>query len=269
MSTPTLCHTLRLELPVVTEWLGRKISALLQREIHCEATVDDYDYWALKCTNDRFSLADLSLLLAHVKASREVAIQAIPSDADSTCGIDLLLSNELLKEVLNTGWEQQLVYDTTLYLIGVSREALTFPYSSPDIFQIGSLTVQRNLLFSKDEFLHKLHEGGDCYSTLASLSARYVDLFKNELHWHYPISDDRHTGLYFILVQEGVLCLPYDYVTQDDFELFEPDAAHLCTAEEMQVYLDDWERQASYLTETMRSLQANLIFREVIHGKKD
>jgi hypothetical protein len=34
----------------------------------------------------------------------------------------------------------------------------------------------------------------------------------------------------------------------------------------MQVYLDEWERQASYLTETMRSLQANLIFREVIHG---
>ena len=30
-----------------------------------------------------------------------------PSDADSTCGIDLLLSNELLKEVLSTGWEQQ------------------------------------------------------------------------------------------------------------------------------------------------------------------
>ena len=51
MSTPTLCHTLRLELPVVAEWLSRKISALLQREIHCEATVDDYDYWALKCTN--------------------------------------------------------------------------------------------------------------------------------------------------------------------------------------------------------------------------
>ena len=201
-----------------------------------------------------------------MKASREVAIQAIPSDADSTCGIDLLLSNELLKEVLNTGWEQQLVCGTTLYLIGVSREALTFPYSSPDIFQIGSLTVQRDLLYSKDELLHKLHEGGDCYSTLASLSARYVDLFQNELHWHYPISDDRHTGLYFILVQEGVLCLPYDYVTQDDFELFEPEAAHLCTAEEMQVYLDEWERQASYLTETMRSLQANLIFREVIHG---
>ena len=29
MSTPTLCHTLRLELPVVAEWLSRKISALL------------------------------------------------------------------------------------------------------------------------------------------------------------------------------------------------------------------------------------------------
>ena len=167
MSTPTLCHTLRLELPVVAEWLSRKISALLQREIHCEATVDDYDYWALKCTNDRFSLADLSLLLAHVKASREVAIQAIPSDADSTCGIDLLLSNELLKEVLNTGWEQQLVCYTTLYLIGVTREALTFPYSAPDIFQIGSLTVQWELLYSKNELLLKLHEGGDCYQSIA------------------------------------------------------------------------------------------------------
>ena len=119
---------------------------------------------------------------------------------------------ELLKEVLNTGWEQQLVCDTTLYLIGVSREALIFPYSSPDVFQIGSLTVQRNLLYSKDELLHELHEDGDCYSTLASLSARYVDLFKNELHWHYP-SRTTGTPVCTSFWYRRVLCLPYDYVT--------------------------------------------------------
>lgn len=52
MNNPTLLHTLRLELRDAALWLSRKLSILLEREIICEATVDDYDYWALKCTKD-------------------------------------------------------------------------------------------------------------------------------------------------------------------------------------------------------------------------
>ena len=263
MNNPTLLHTLRVELRDAAVWLGRKLSALLEREIICEATADDYDYWALKCTNDRLSLADLCKLLSHVGASKEMVEGTIPSDADSTCGIDVMLCNALLSEILHTRWEQQLVQGDAVYLIGVSRDTLSFPPSFPGIIQIGSLRIRTDLLLGKDALLDALSRDGNNYSALAGISERNLDLFGNELYWHYPISDDLHTGLYFVLVREGVLCLPYLAVDYDVNEQFEVNAAHLCSADEMQVYLDNWSEQTSYLSATMQSLRENIILREI------
>ena len=267
MSNPTLLHTLRIELSDAAVWLSRKLSILLEREIICEATADDYDYWALKCTNDRFSLADLCKLLSYVNASKEMFEWTIPSDADSTCGIDVKLCNELLKDILHTGWAYQLVQDNAVYLIGVSQETLSFPPSLPGIFQIGSLRIRAELLWGKGELLEALSKGGNNYSALANLSERNLDLFGNELYWHYPISDDLHTGLYFVLVREGVLCLPYLAVDCDVNEQFEMDAAHLCTAEEIHRYLDDWSEYSSYLSTTMQSLRENILLKELDYEK--
>lgn len=267
MNNPTLLHTLRLELRDAALWLSRKLSILLEREIICEATVDDYDYWALKCTNDRFSLADLCKLLSHVNASKEIAECTIPSDAKSTCGIDISLCNALLQELLNTGWEKQLVQEDAVYLIGVSQETLSFPPSFPGILQIGSLRIREDFLFGKDELLEALAKDGNNYSALADLAGRNLDLFGNELYWHYPISDDLHTGLYFVLVREGVLCLPYLAVDYDVNEQFEMDAAHLCSAEEIQGYLNNWAEQSNYLVSTMQSLRENIILKELENEK--
>ena len=156
MSNPTLLHTLRIELSDAAVWLSRKLSILLEREIICEATADDYDYWALKCTNDRFSLTDLCKLLSYVNASKEMVEWAIPSDSDSTRGIDVKLCNALLKDILHTGWAQQLVQDNAVYLIGVSQETLSFPPSFPGILQIGTLRIRAELLLGKNELLEAL-----------------------------------------------------------------------------------------------------------------
>ena len=127
MNKPVLLQTLKLEWPQVASWLGEHISALLDRQITLQAAVDDYDYWAVNCTNDRFSLADLCLLLAHVDASREVVTAAIPSDAHSTVGIDMDLANLLLAEFLHTNWESQLIQPEALYLIGIDTDTLHYP----------------------------------------------------------------------------------------------------------------------------------------------
>ena len=267
MRNPTLLHTLRIELRDAAVWLSRKLSILLEREIICEATADDYDYWTLRCTNDRFSLADLCKLLSYVNASKEMVEWTIPSDSDSTRGIDVKLCNALLQDILHTGWEEQLVQDDAVYLIGVSQETLSFPPSFPGILQIGTLRIRAELLLGKNELLEALGKDGNNYSALANLSGRNLDLFGNELYWHYPISDDLHTGVYFVLVREGVLCLPYLAVDCDVNEQFEINAAHLCTAEEMQNYLDDWSGYSNYLSSTMQSLRENIILKELENEK--
>ena len=66
-----------------------------------------------------------------------------------------------------------------------------------------------------------------------------------------------------MLVREGVLCLPYLAVDYDVNEQFEVNAAHLCSADEMQVYLGNWSEQTSYLSATMQSLRENIILREI------
>lgn len=127
MNKPVLLQTLKLEWPQVADWLGDHISALLDRQISLQANVDDYDYWAVNCTNGRFSLSDLCLLLAHVNAPKEVFTSAIPSDAHSTVGVDMDLANLLLAEILHTSWEGQLIRPETLYLIGIDTCTLHYP----------------------------------------------------------------------------------------------------------------------------------------------
>lgn len=44
MNNPMILQTLRIELRDAAVWLSRKLSILLEREIICEASADDYDY---------------------------------------------------------------------------------------------------------------------------------------------------------------------------------------------------------------------------------
>ena len=109
MNRPPLLPTLKLDWQPVADWLSTLVSSLLERKIVFQATVDDYDYWSVRCLNDRFTLADLCLLLAHAKASKEVCVSTIPSEDLSTVCIDMGLANLLLSEILRTNWEAQLI----------------------------------------------------------------------------------------------------------------------------------------------------------------
>ena len=127
MNRPPLLPTLKLDWQPVADWLSTLVSSLLERQIVFQATVDDYDYWSVRCLNDRFSLADLCLLLAHAKASKEVCVSTIPSEDLSTVCIDMGLANLLLSEILRTNWEAQLIQPEALYLIGVNPNKLIYP----------------------------------------------------------------------------------------------------------------------------------------------
>ena len=269
MNDPMILQTLRIELRDAAVWLSRKLSVLLEREIICEASADDYDYWALKCLNDRFSLADLCRLLSHVNVSKEMIEVTIPADADSCSGIDVSLCNALLQEILHTGWDHQLVQGDAVYLIGINQDTLTYPPFVPNVPRIGSLRICSELLMGKEELLDALSEDKDknnC-SSLAAVSERNIEFFGNELYWQYPLSDDMHNGMYFVLVREGVLCIPYDRVEEDVYEILLTHEAHLCNSEEMQNYMDDWSEYSSRLSSTMRSLQENIILKELENDK--
>jgi hypothetical protein len=127
MNSPPLLPTLKLDWQPVADWLSTLVSSLLERKIVFQATVDDYDYWSVRCLNDRFSLADLCLLLAHAKASKEVCVSTIPSEDLSTVCIDMGLANLLLSEILRTNWEAQLIQPEALYLIGIDPSKLIYP----------------------------------------------------------------------------------------------------------------------------------------------
>ena len=253
-----ILQTLKLSWEEVGTLIGSVISVVLKREVACRAALDDYNYWTVSDTAGRFSHDDLDILLNYVEASREIREITFHGDSDTTVALDMGLAQALLKKKLNTSWEQELITEDGLWLVGSDPEHLNYA---------GTITIEGKLismdaLLPMDELVEQLFDAGGSEADLSDVCDRYVKQYGNQLYWSYPISNGEYNGVYFVLVQEGVLCLPYDVINRYEYEVFERDGVRLLSAEEMGYFISDWKQASQELEEVMDSFMNYLKARE-------
>lgn len=251
-------QTLKLSWEEVGMLLGQVISAALEREVICRGGSDDYDYWSVSAEAGRFSHDDLDRLLDFVDADSAIRKIAFGFDSDTTEALDMELSQALLKKKLNASWERELVTEDGLWLVGIDAGCLSYAGT----ITINGRIISMDTLWPKDKFVELLFEAGGSEADLSDLCDRYVKLHGNQLYWPYPISDGEYNGVYFVLVQEGILCLPYDEINRYEYEIFERDGVRLLTAEEMGYFISDWKRESSELEKVMNIFKNYLKARE-------
>ena len=251
-------QTLKLSWEEVGTLAGQEISAVLDREVVCRGGFDDYDYWTVSAADGRFNRDDLNRLLDFVEAGSEIREIVFGGDSDTTEALDMELSQALLRKKLNTSWERELVTEDGLWLVGIDSGRLNYAGT----ITINGRIISMDTLWPKDEFVKRLFEAGGSEADLSDLCDRYVKQYGNQLYWPYPISDGEYNGVYFVLVQEGVLCLPYDEIDKDEYEIFEEDGVRLLTPEEMGYFISDWKRESCELEKVMNIFRNYLKARE-------
>ena len=253
-----ILQTLKLSWGEVGTLTGSVISAVLKREVICRAALDDYNYWTVSDTAGRFSHDDLDILLDYVEASREIREITFHGDSDTAVALDMGLSQALLKKKLNTSWEQELITEDGLWLVGIDPEHLNYAGT----ITVDGKIISMDTLWSKEELVEQLFDAGGSEADLSDVCDRYVKQYGNQLYWSYPIPDGEYNGVYFVLVQEGVLCLPYDEIDRYEYEIFERDGVRLLTAEEMGYFISDWKRESNALEKVMSIFKNYLKARE-------
>lgn len=251
-------RSLKLPWGQVSLLIGQTASAILHRTVRLRSSHDDYDFWSVSALYDRFSIDDLNALLNAVNADSETRLSALAMDTSETSSLDMGLSRALLLKKLHTTCMAECPCEDGLWLMGIDEETLRLPDPDPGICFIDGMAVDLWTLWPKDEFIEKLFDAGGTVGALSELCDRYVNLHGNEFYWSYPITDGEHNGVYFVLVQEGVLCLPYYEIDRDCFEIFEKDDIRLLTAQEMGYFIQDWEEASRLLMAAMTSLQEHL-----------
>ena len=266
MNENKVYNTLKLTWEQVAWYLESILSSLLGRPFQCTCQAEDNSYWSVASTNDRFSYAEIESLLRMVHATGKAGRGSLPVDAPDSRSLDMELARMLLKQVLHTTWEEECITDSALWLIGIQLDALSLLDTDQNLFVIGNLAIDCSKLWGKEEFVESLFDEGGTFTTMTDLCDRYVGEFGNELYWQFPVSDGAYNGVYFVLVKEGVLCLPYNVIDCENHECFESQGVRLCTAEEMGFFIHEWNRTDTELRNAMSAFYQFLTRKEGLHG---
>lgn len=250
--------SLKLELAKVSYYIQREISEILGRKIICSTKVESSDYWGVCIINDRVSLSDIKKLLSSVNADDRTVEETMPEDAKSTLYLGMKLSSALLKKALNAAWKEEYVTEKAIWLIDVDYIVLSNTKIDPNICFVCNRAVDTRDLLSQQDIKSKLETDGADYNTLANICEVYQKKYGDLLFWHYPISDGEHSGVYFVLVNEGVLLLPYNSVDNDCFEWFVLSDAKLCSHLDINDYIAEWEEYSQRLEKQMADFKSYL-----------
>lgn len=238
-------NALRLTWGEVSYYISGFVSRYLGREIVCKATVEDGNYWDTAAVNTEFTKPEFRTLLSLVNADDFMYHESLPKDSDTSRSLGMELSEALLKRVISSAWHCRSIHEDGLWLIGINEKCITLPEINPNILLIDNCVVDTTMLISKDILMQKLEDSEGMCSDLSRICEENVVRFGNELYWHCPLPDSEHSGYYFVLVKEGVLTIPYNYVYDLNEELAEGDAS-LCTWHEMIDFQRNWNEYADY-----------------------
>lgn len=247
--------SLKLDLGKVSYYLQKLISEILNRNIVCAAKVESNDFWGVCIVNTRLSLSDLKLLLSFVNADDRTVEETMPEDAKSTHYLGMLLSSKLLQKALNASWKEEYVTEKALWLIDVEYIVLSNTEIDTNICFVCNRAIDTRDLLSQQDIKSGLETGDADYNTLVNLCEEHQKKYGDHLLWHYPISDGEHSGVYFVLVKEGVMAIPYNSVDKDCFEWFVLSDIKLCSHLDMIDFISEWEEYSNRLERQMASFK--------------
>ena len=270
MKNKNIHPALKLSWPEVGRIVSDRITVLLGHTVVCSAAYEDESYWSVSAENYRFPVCEIQALLQIERADEETRIEAIPIDSDTSCSLGLNLSSLILQDALQANWETEYCEKEALWLLAYRESQERDNEAQADLFQFPGVAVFLSELKSSKELLDFLDTQGPTHTSLMEYCDEYRKQYRNELCWSYPISDGKHLGTFLVLVQEGVLSLPYDEADKEDYELFcLEDAVLFRTAEEMDVFIDDWIRFNDDLDQAMQSMRKLLLQQEEANDEKD
>jgi len=114
--------------------------------------------------------------------------------------------------------------------------------------------INKAKLATKKQILDYLETYGASDRQLAHFRDRYHTSFGNELIWNYSICDGDHFGFYIVPVREGFLNLPYNALDEEECELFVLEHAYLMSAEDLDLFLDQWRSYSGGLMSAMEEM---------------
>ena len=250
--------SLKMNLGEVSYYLQKIISEVLERQIVCATKIENTDYWGICVVNDKVSLSEIRKLLSFVNADDRTVEETMPEDTKSTQYLGMLLSSKLLKVALNASWQEEYVTEKAIWRIDVDYIVLSNTEIDPNICFVCNRAVDTRDLLSQQDIKLKLETDGADYNTLVNICEAHQKKYGDYLFWHYPISDGEHSGVYFVLVKEGVLALPYNSVDNDCFEWFVLSDAKLCSHLDINDYIAEWEEYSHRLENQMASFKSYL-----------
>ncbi|RKI66731.1 hypothetical protein D7V91_11545 [bacterium 1xD42-67] len=102
-----------------------------------------------------------------------------------------------------------------------SHSGVPFRLQPPESFELDGCSIRITELATESEASELLSEGAPCFTSLEPIRERYEAKFGKDLCWTCPVFHDGYTGCVLLLIQEGVLYLPYKDVDNETYEQFD------------------------------------------------
>ena len=107
----------------------------------------------------------------------------------------------------------------------------------------------------KEEWVcHILEESGATFVSLEDFYEPYGKALRSDLIWRIPYGCLDFSGCVLCLVQEGILCLPYDAVDSQEYELFKMESKRLLTKESLLELLQEFNEQTASLATVLMEM---------------
>lgn len=241
----------------VANFVAYAIANILELNYPCKAHSDAQDYWAIQL-EDRMDMAKLERICDYIGATDADRRETFPKDDfekdRGTKSLGMGISSKLLQLKVGYTWESAFPTEDALWLVGCKKnESIT----------MSGTTIYLDMLKSSDELLDFMMAHGCNDGTIQQFTKEYQDKYQSQLFWEVPFSRDRnHLGVYFVLVKEGVLMLPYDDADKVSRAKFHPEDAMLASAETVYKYLHDFNAFSSNLTSSLEDIKSFLTRRE-------
>lgn len=118
------------------------------------------------------------------------------------------------------------------------HSGIPFRLRPPDTVELDGHVIDRRELVGMGEVMALLEEAVPTFASLEPIREQYESRFGSELCWTYPIFHDGHSGCILLLVQEGVLYLPYTEVSSETYEQLNLQSVELLTKVQIQALLN-------------------------------
>ena len=243
----------------VANFVTYAIAKILEMNYPCKAHSDASDYWAIQL-EDRMDLNKLERICAYIGATDSDRRETFPKDDfeknRGTKSLGMGISSKLLQLKVGYTWENAFPTEEALWLVGCKKnESIT----------MSGTTIYMDMLKTRDELINFMMERGCNHSSIHHFTSEYQDKYQSQLFWQVPFSRERnHLGVYFVLVKEGVLMLPYDDADKVSGAKFHVEDAVLASSEMVFKYLHDFNSYSSGVSCALEDLKSFLVRRE--HG---